>query len=66
MSSRYFILPQVSSLVVLGHGISSPSPKAQGLISSFVWVCIFFSAGQVLLSPSAGVLHAVLCLKVYS
>ena len=51
VSSCYFILPRVSSLVVLGHGISAPSPKAQGLTSSFVWVCIFFSAGQVLLSP---------------
>ena len=28
------ILPRVSSLVVLGLGVSAPTPKAQGLISS--------------------------------
>ena len=44
-----FGTPQVSSLVVQGLGVSA-SPKAQGLVSSFAWVYIFFSASQVLLS----------------
>ena len=33
VSSHYLILPRVSSLVVLGLGVSAPTPKAQGLIS---------------------------------
>ena len=32
-SSHYLILPRVSSLVVLGLGVSTPMPEAQGLIS---------------------------------
>ena len=34
VSSHYLILPMVSSLVVYGLGVSAPTPKAQGLISS--------------------------------
>ena len=34
VSSHYLILPRVSSLVVYGLGVSAPTPKAQGLISS--------------------------------
>ena len=33
MTSHYFILPRVSSLVVSGLGVSAPTTKAQGLIS---------------------------------
>ena len=37
------------------------------VLLSFVWVYIFVSSGQVLLSAlSAGVLYTLLCLKVYS
>ena len=50
VSSHYLILPRVSSLVVQGNGDSAPTSKAQGLISGFAWFCVFFSAGQVLLS----------------
>ena len=39
---------------------------AASVLPSFAWVYMFFSAGQVLLSISAGVLRALLCLKVYS
>ena len=45
-----FDIPTVSSLVVYVLGVSAPTPKAQGLISSIVWFYIFFSADQVLLS----------------
>ena len=45
-----FDTPRVSSLVVQGLRVSAPSPKLQGLIQSFAWVYIFFSAGQILLS----------------
>ena len=37
VSSHYLILPRVSSLVVQGLGVSAPTPKAQGLISSQEW-----------------------------
>ena len=33
VNSHYLILPRLSSLVVLGLGVSVPTPKAQGLIS---------------------------------
>ena len=33
VSSHYLIPPRVSCLVVLGLGVSAPTPKAQGLIS---------------------------------
>ena len=67
VSSHYLILPRVSSLVVSGHGVHAPTPKAQGLILSLAWVSVFFSACRVHSCPlSAGVLHALLCLKVYS
>ena len=33
VSSRYLILPRVSSLVVQGLGVSASTPKAQGLVS---------------------------------
>ena len=33
VNSHYLILPRVSSLVFYGPGVSSPFPKAQGLIS---------------------------------
>ena len=46
----YVILPRVSSMVVQGLGVSAPTPKVQGLISSFAWFYVFFSTGQVLLS----------------
>ena len=36
------------------------------VLLSFMWFYIFFPAGQVLLSTLACVLHALLCLKVYS
>ena len=49
-SSHYLILLRVSSLVVWGLGVRTPTPKAQGLISSFAWFYIFLSSGQVLLS----------------
>ena len=41
---------RVSSLVVWGLGVRTPTAKAQGLISSFAWFYIFLSSGQVLLS----------------
>ena len=41
---------RVGSLVVQGLGVSAPTPKAQGLISSFAWLYIVFSTGQVILS----------------
>ena len=34
VSSHYLVLPRVISLVVQGLGVSAPTPKAQGLISS--------------------------------
>jgi len=34
VSSRYLILPGVSSLVGYSLGVSAPTPKVQGLISS--------------------------------
>ena len=39
-SSHYLIPPRVSSLVVWGLGVSAPTPMAQGLILSFVWLYI--------------------------
>ena len=50
VSSHYLIPSSISSLVVKGLGVIAPTPKAQGLISHFAGVYIFFSAGQVLLS----------------
>ena len=50
VSSHYSILPRVSSLLVQGLGVSAPTPKSQGLISSFAWLYIFFSSDQVCLS----------------
>jgi len=37
VSSHYLILPKVSCLVVYGLGVSSPTPKAQSLISGQEW-----------------------------
>ena len=34
VSSRYLVLPGVSSLIVYSLGVSAPIPKVQGLISS--------------------------------
>ena len=54
------------------EGRSSPTntpvpPPFSFILPSFVWFYIFFSTGQVLLFPfSSVVLHALLCLKVYS
>ena len=61
-----FDTPRVSSLVVKGLAVNALAPKAQGLILSFAWVYIFFSAGQYSCPLLAGFLHALLCLKVYS
>ena len=36
------------------------------ILPSFAWFYIFFCTGQMLLSLSAGVLQALLCLKVYT
>ena len=41
-------------------------PPSSFVLPSFAWFCIFFSTGQVLLCTSAGVMHALLYLKVYS
>ena len=41
-------------------------PPSSFILLSFAWFYMFFSAGQVLLSNSPGVLHALLCLKLYS
>ena len=49
-----------------GLDISAPTPKAQGLISSFVCVYVFFLLVRYTCPPSAGVLCALPCLKVYS
>ena len=42
------------------------SPTSSFILPSFVWFYIFFSASQVPLPVSAGVLPALLCLKLYS
>ena len=41
-------------------------PPSSLILPSFAWDYIFFSAVQVLLLLSAGVLHVLLCLKAYS
>ena len=41
-------------------------PPDSYVLLNFAWFCMFLSTGQVLLSLSAGVLHTLLCLKVYS
>ena len=41
-------------------------PPSSFIQQSFVWFYTVFSTGQVLLPVSAGVLHALLCLKVCS
>ena len=47
--------------------INTPvSPPSSFILLSFAWFYVFFSAGQVFLSALAHVLHALLCLKVYS
>ena len=61
--------PCLSSLPTKGR--SSPTntsvfPPSSFILLSFAWFYVFFSAGQVFLSALAHVLHALLCLKVYS
>ena len=45
---------------------TSVFPPTFFVLPSFAWVCMFSSAGQVLLSALSSVLHALLCLKLCS
>ena len=45
------------ALWYLGSWRSAPPAKSQGLISSFMWVYIFFSAGQIRLSALVFCMH---------
>ena len=60
-----------ASVPPLAESRSSPTntsvfPPSSFILLSFAWFYVFFSAGQVFLSALAHVLHALLCLKVYS
>ena len=60
-----------ASVPLPGQGRSSPNdtpvfPPSSLVLPSFAWFYVFFSTGHsFLLSVSAAVLHALLCLKVY-
>ena len=71
-ADKHNIFPScLSSVPPPAEGRSSPTntpvfPPSSFVLLSFVWFYMFFSTGQYSCPLSAGVLQALLCLKVYN